>query len=357
MRRLALCLGALSLVAAIGLPSPAARADGDEEPRASRPRPFLKLESGRRVSTAPDKGGTFHARERRAYEVTTFYRDMTAVATRSTDGRIAAAVTGQSAALRIEASVASDSDAGFLLTVNGKAGTLLFRGRSDLVPTLDWANRQTVSLLGATDPVRIRWSHDLLVPSGGSDSAAAEILGVRTRWPGGMVAEARVHERYAETTLTRSEQALGIVRWYPAEQVLAWKFPGLAEGALDDESQARIGGWPFTPDMAWMNVQALAFFEYASARRAPRMNVPEGIRSAFEFFSPPLLAQDGCTGLHWLDGTTYRECCDIHDQCYVKNGCSSDSWWWPFGSAWQCTACNGGAVFCFSAKQLTPWVY
>lgn len=355
MNRFLACLGALVVVAASGLPSSSARVDNT--PRISKPRPFLKLEPGRRVSTAPNKGQVFHARERRAYEVTTFYANMTAVAARSSDGSIRSEVTYGARSASLAVSPASET--GFALSFR-RSGELplLLRGRSDLIPTLDWANRQSVSLLEAADPVRIRWSLDIIAPTTrGDKDALSEIVGVRTQWPEGLVADASRQERYSETKLSKFGTVLGVVRWFPTERVLAWSFPGLTQGALDDESQARIGGWPFTPDMAWMNVQALAFFEYASNRR-PVLGRADGLlRSAREFLSPAVLAQDGCTGLHWLDGTTYRECCDIHDMCYEKNGCDRSSWWWPFGNAWQCTACNGGAVFCFTAKQGTPWVY
>ena len=47
------------------------------------------------------------------------------------------------------------------------------------------------------------------------------------------------------------------------------------------------------------------------------------------------------------DGTVLRFCCDVHDRCYEKYGCSSRSWW-QFWSSWTCDLCNAGAVFCFA---------
>jgi len=63
--------------------------------------------------------------------------------------------------------------------------------------------------------------------------------------------------------------------------------------------------------------------------------------------APVQANEPGCDGLHWLDGTVLRFCCDVHDRCYEKYGCSSRSWW-QFWSSWTCDLCNAGAVFCFA---------
>jgi hypothetical protein len=66
--------------------------------------------------------------------------------------------------------------------------------------------------------------------------------------------------------------------------------------------------------------------------------------------SPALAANEpGCDGLHWLDDTIYRPCCDIHDRCYQKYGCSSRSWW-EWWSSWRCTGCNVVAVVCMGTR-------
>ena len=51
--------------------------------------------------------------------------------------------------------------------------------------------------------------------------------------------------------------------------------------------------------------------------------------------------------LHWLDGTVLRFCCDVHDLCYEKYGCTSSSWWRVW-SSWTCNSCNAGAIWCFA---------
>jgi hypothetical protein len=59
---------------------------------------------------------------------------------------------------------------------------------------------------------------------------------------------------------------------------------------------------------------------------------------------------DGCTGLHWLDGTIFRPCCDKHDECFEKD-CDREctKWSWiKIWERWDCVACNIAAVLCFA---------
>ena len=44
-------------------------------------------------------------------------------------------------------------------------------------------------------------------------------------------------------------------------------------------------------------------------------------------------------------------CCDVHDDCYTRNGCTVSSW--IFGSA-QCKACNNAVVNCFQYSKPGP---
>src|SRR5262249_731516 len=68
--------------------------------------------------------------------------------------------------------------------------------------------------------------------------------------------------------------------------------------------------------------------------------------------SPAVEANEpGCDGLHWLDNTGFRPCCDQHDRCYQKvvGGCSASSWYWGpwWGNTWQCSAWNTGVTCWF----------
>jgi hypothetical protein len=96
--------------------------------------------------------------------------------------------------------------------------------------------------------------------------------------------------------------------------------PALAWSALD----ARLGVPPLADTTPGGG---------ASAARA----VARGVR----------LNDEGCDRLHWLDGSIFRACCDAHDQCYEKAGCSEGSWFWPFAGSWSCQRCNAQVVYCF----------
>ncbi len=48
-------------------------------------------------------------------------------------------------------------------------------------------------------------------------------------------------------------------------------------------------------------------------------------------------------------------CCDTHDACYARNGCSSSSWWvpWPITSR-ACQACNAVVTACIASTIYYP---
>jgi hypothetical protein len=146
---------------------------------------------------------------------------------------------------------------------------------------------------------------------------------------------------------------IGSSQWWPDEQTFAWSFPGLTDGQIDATRLKRIGGWTFTPDMAWMNTQGLAFYQFhtaANARRSISEKRPGWLERLGRFMMPAVEANEpGCDDLHWLDGSLYRPCCDDHDRCYARQDpvCSSSSWW-LFWSSWSCAECNMMAAICFA---------
>ena len=211
---------------------------------------------------------------------------------------------------------------------------------------------------------------------------------------------------YSKFTATiqdaRTGARRGFVRWFDTAQVLTWKIEGGSQGVVLPERLR--GGWTFTPTMAWANVQAYQFATQAAralpsgdpfaramrglferpANAAPLGQVARAIapvtplpalawstldgglglsrgvpRSADATHLPGVttaraaaggvgrLNDEGCDRLHWLDGSIFRACCDAHDQCYEKNGCSEGSWFWPFSSSWSCQRCNARVVYCF----------
>lgn len=183
---------------------------------------------------------------------------------------------------------------------------------------------------------------------------------------------ARVRDR-------RTGRDKGFVRWFDTAQVLTWKVEGGGAGVILPERLRE--GWTFTPTMAWANVQAYYFATkpqhaevgdpvarrlgdlFARPDEAPalgqvawlgpvagvsrtlpwRLPLP----SASAFGAAAGFNEPGCDNLHWLDHTIFRACCDRHDTCYEKNGCTDSSWRWPFAGSWQCAKCNGQAVWCF----------
>ena len=329
----------------------------------------LRLECGQRVSTAPNRGTTFHGLESQALRVTTVFEDAVATTDRLEGGGLETRVTDRIgnplATLAVARAVGARDQLEFRATGRPPVRAT---GRSDLVPTLDWAARQAYALWrdgAAASGGRLEWRQNLLRPARASRDIDRAIVEVRSEWPNGVTATAHWRAPQRDflpspvatdsfTTFLRKDGVdVGWVRWYSKEQVLAWSFGSSGEQHLDAQRLAEIGGWPFVPDMAWANVQAFAFYQLPALRTAPAASAaaPVGVMTrVVDFFIATVQANEpGCDGLHWLDGTVFRQCCDRHDACYARIGCTSQSWWWPFGSSWQCTSCNASAFFCFNS--------
>jgi hypothetical protein len=158
--------------------------------------------------------------------------------------------------------------------------------------------------------------------------------------------------RYADgfqTALYRYGVSVGRMRYITKDKVLIFQFPGLTDGVFTQDKMKVLGGWRFTPTMEWMHVQALGFYQFhrnVKLRQQAAQDAPAGwLARVWETLVPTLGAQNGCDYLHWLDNTIFRPCCDIHDRCYVTNGCSQSSWW--YRGSWSCIDCNTWAVTCF----------
>lgn len=142
--------------------------------------------------------------------------------------------------------------------------------------------------------------------------------------------------------------------WFVNDQVYAYSFPGGLGGAYigPEHLKQHYGGWGFAPDTTWVNLQTIALYHFKTQIKArgfvaKNCDAPKPSRLA-QFFFPTVQANEpGCDGLHWLDGTLLRACCDDHDRCYAQNGCNASSWWRPW-SGWTCTYCNMEAVVCFT---------
>jgi hypothetical protein len=317
-----------------------------------------------------DMGGTFYHLEGRARRVTTRFADGAAVAERGADGSIKARSTDISGneVGRLKVDQVGARDAEMLYETNGKP---LFYApvRPELRPTLDWATLQTHALRDDGHPASVQWQGRFArargLKAGNLDDRANEVL---TEFDQDIIAKTvRVLQKPGETkrpsTLTRIYDGgveVGEIAWVPSQKLLMWNFKGLTKGSINEETLKKTpsGGWTFKPTMAWANVQALAFYTFHSrvAKAGPgsvarNESQPRNwLQKVSDAVIQPVSADTpGCDGLHWLDTTIYRPCCDAHDRCYAAVGCNSLSWWFPPAMSWGCTACNSAAVYCFYA--------
>lgn len=325
----------------------------------------------------PDLGSTYHFLERKATKVTTTFENGRAVAERRVDGTVRSSLQDRSG--NELSTLAVDNAGGDAARVSFSAGgeAVLTRPRPGVHPTLDWANLQAYAIWmdGPRSAGDLEWQGAYLrgpgsvgpVSHGATPRALDERpVETRTEFESGLEVVTARNSREIEvgggvrripTLVSRVllyGAEVGAIRWYAAEQVLAWDFPGLSRGFVDPNRLKDHGGWTFTPTMAWANVQGLAFYEFHSRMKTrgsvaqARPSLPRRLLNSVL----PVLSADtpGCDGLHWLDGSVLRPCCDVHDRCYQQNsGCSSSSWYWvPWtGNAWTCSLCNTQVTLCF----------
>jgi hypothetical protein len=324
-----------------------------------------------------DRGATFYWLESQATRVTTTFADAVAVAERDGSGDLKTRLTdlagNEVATLQIDR-LGGDSDV--LDFRRPGEGSIRAAGRRGLRPTLEWGNRQAYSLwkeLPVASSPRLEWRERLMRPAGAAvRSPDREAKEVRTEWPNDVAAisvrEARVrphpitgvrtHATFFTTRLRKGGQQIGSLRWEEEEQLLTWSFPAMTEGYVNAERLAPVGGWTFTPDVEWGNVQGFAFYHFAALIASKGFVARKGAgwgTTMIAFFAPTVSANEpGCDGMHWLDRTILRYCCDVHDYCYSRNGCTWRSWW-TIWTSWRCDACNLWAVYCFSTGGRAPY--
>jgi len=325
-------------------------------------------------ANAPDRGATFRWLEERAIRVTTTFTDAIATTERIAGGDLRTRLTDAAGRELGEFDVDRVAVGSDVLTFK-KDGQQVLRagGRAGSPPSLDWSNRQAYAMWKdkADDPSKpLEWQADLIRARGSAVlDFHRDTLSMKTEWAEGFAAVAGrsagqrphpasgapSHGTTFESRLLRDNIEVGRSRWYPEEQIYVWSVPGLTKGYLDAERMKDLGGWTFTPDLAWTNVQTYAFHYFhtliatqgfvADAKPATR---PWLDRIA-DAFAPTVYANEaGCDGFHWLDYTIFRPCCDAHDRCYEKYGCSWRSWWEPW-SSWRCTGCNIGVTICITS--------
>lgn len=305
-----------------------------------------------------EMGPRYDAMDALALRVRTTFADASARSVRESDGKIRTELRdslGVETLLRLEI-------AGGQVRVTGMdGGTKAVARKLAVKPTMDWANALAYSLWRDREtlknrPVRertaLRWKDGYLRAGRGSDDAQqnafnAEIRSVTTYFDEfvaytvmrpapvkGFAPEFAGVLRRAST-----QELVGSIAWYADEQRLTWDVTG---GGPGEATPATMGkAWPFRPNAAWANVQLRSFAQsYADvAERHER----EGRLGGVEAHNSP-----GCDGLHWLDNSNLRPCCDQHDWCYEARtpNCTYHSWWWWRGN-WSCVACNIKVILCF----------
>jgi len=327
---------------------------------------------GKRLASKPgEKGATYYALEGQAARLTMRFADATAVAERTFEGDV---VTKLNDAFGNElAHFKADriDGANDVLQYTAKAGKVLQVFNDPSVrTTLDWANHQTYSLWkDRVDPdgASLEWQDGMIRRKGAAkQDLRKEVLELQTDWANGMTAKTvrkvaanrdliagrTLHGEVFVSHLTRDGAEVGIANWFPEQQVFIWDLPGLTKGYIGPEHLKDYGGWPFTPDMTWLNLQVSALHHYKTQIQQKGFvakSRPGWPARVLQFMAPTLSADEpGCDGLHWLDGTIYRFCCDIHDVCYSQNGCTSKSWW-QIWTSWRCDYCNAWVIDCFLA--------
>ena len=236
--------------------------------------------------------------------------------------------------------------------------------------TLDWSNQQSHRLYQdrVLSGTRLEWKDGMMRKAGAPPANDdRDVRAIETHWGNGLTARTvrlaatpgttydgkQVRGDILSTRLTRDGVEVGNANYLTYERIFMWVMPGVGEGAIASENlKQKYGGWLFTPDMVWMNLQTIGTFHWrtlmkergtVARRQAPRNPI-------LQFFVPTVAADDeGCDYLHWIDSTIFRPCCDRHDQCYENNGCTAKTWW-QWGS-WRCDICNTYVIACFIGRS------
>ena len=254
-----------------------------------------------------------------------------------------------------------------------------FQATSDpnlVKPTLDWSAKQTYHLKkGGSD--NLVWDQGMMRSSKTATiDVESEVAEVETEWADGLTATV-THQVYARRQISPGRFAggpvlvsdlrlhgahVGTAVWFEKDRVYAYYIPQLMPSGMtvvfESDLSQLYGGWPVTPDTTWINLQLIAShhlralvakngFAAKNCNDAPRTQLSR----LTEFFVPKLMANEpGCDDHHYWDGGVLRVCCDDHDACYAKSGCTQSSWW-TWWTSWVCTQCNLQVVFCFVVQS------
>jgi hypothetical protein len=335
-------------------------------------RPVQVIAPNQPLAVPPgQKGATYYWLESQTTRQITRFADLTATAERGSFGAFGTVLTdpagNEVGRLKVDR---ADGVHVQIRYIHASGSVLLAAGDPSVQPTLDWANQQAYHLWkDRVEPGRtlLEWQNGMMRPKGAAPrDAAREILALETEWTGGLSAKTiRKFVSHHQALPGRFVQGdalaasltdaagieTGVGYWYARSQLFVWSLPGLnTSGFIGPEHlRADYGGWPFTPDMAWMNLQMVAFHHFKTLINTQRFvaRVRTRPNPILQFFAPTVMADEaGCDDLHWLDGTILRYCCDDHDRCYSRAGCTASSWW-RILSSWTCDYCNEQVFRCF----------
>jgi hypothetical protein len=328
----------------------------------------------KQVGHPGERGATYYALEAQTTRMTTKFKGgYAAVAERGLIGDVQTTLRDQAGNERARLRV-NRIDGGHDMVHYEPSGGTPLQALSDpgvVKPTLDWATRQAYSFAkdGSDDLI---WDRGTMRRKGAPRrDVEGEVESVETVWANGLIARltrqdysrreiapGRIVQGSAlvsELTLHGVPAGLGV--WFEKDQVFAYTLPGLMAGAVvigPDDLKANYGGWPFTPDMTWLNLQIIASHHFKTLQlkqgTVARGCEPSQPSRLAQFFVPTVYANEaGCDDFHWLDGGMLRDCCDDHDRCYAKSGCDSSSWW-VWWRSWSCDRCNLSVVGCFFSR-------
>jgi hypothetical protein len=340
--------------------------------------PVQLIQPGQRQVGKPgEKGATYYALEAQSQRLkTTFHDGHVATSERGFSGTVTTTVHDHAGNERSKMKV---------LPVDVGHATVSFQPTDDanpvqmmsdpsvVRPTLDWAAKQAYRLTkdGAKNLV---WEKGLMRAKAAQPvDPESEVKEVETVWQDGLVAKVTksvrprrelapgliLGGRTLETELTQHGVFAGSSIWFEEDHAYVFYVAGLMDKAQAITAKVmndNFGGWAFTPDTTWMNLQLIATHHFktqvakngfvARNQGGGCQPAPAPSRVA-QFFFPTVLANDlGCDRMHWLDGSIFRGCCDIHDRCYTKAGCT-EATWWRLWTSWTCDTCNMEAIWCF----------
>jgi hypothetical protein len=359
---------------------------------------------------SPEFGVTFHQLDADATRAITWHADAYVITERGSDQHLRTRLFDRRSATVLASAEYDAGDAGLTARMRADLGSETVTLEQAAAPRrhIAWANTQLRQLWldhrarragGLVGPPafvtegglwRMRDVGDARASEAGTSRTEDDVDAIATEFGGPMAVTQRDHhaappkgDRVALSTFTTrmydtGGRQVGFLRWFDKERVLTWSFPNGRRGTAIEATVP--GGFKFTPTLAWANVQALAFLKQSDRPAPPAVPVPAlpggaaqpvAVSAIDEPARGPCASEaagqdagcdgvpDGCTGLHWLDDTIFRECCDRHDRCFEREyalGNCCDAWSWLFPNPfWHCARCNFAVAWCFATGGRDPW--